>query len=547
MNATAAAQPPVPGRSLVASRAGVVATSQPLASVIGAQVLQQGGSAVDAAIAANAAVGVMEPTGNGLGGDLFAIVYEAETDELHGLNASGWAPAGLTREGARAAGHERMPERGALSVTVPGVVAGWEALHERFGRVAWGTLLEPAAHHAEAGFPVAEVTAGLWTHSVELLRQHEASRATFLVGGERSPHAGEIFRNPDLAGTLRRIAEHGRGGFYQGRTAEAIVSAVEEHGGVLDLADLFEFRPEWVAPITTTYRGWTVAEIPPQGQGIAALLMLNLMERFPIGEWGFHSSDALHLMIEAKKLAYADMLRYTADMRFARVPVRELLSRELAAERAALIDMRRAAGDVRPSSIPGYTDAAADTIYLAVADAAGNVVSLIQSNYMGFGSGIVPRGTGFMLQNRGSLFSLEAGSPNVLEPRKRPLHTIIPGFMRKGEVKIGFGIMGGWNQAQAHAQFVSNVVDHELTIQQALEAGRFTKPTFSGLDVLVEEQVPRAARDDLSARGHELTVHPPRTPSFGYGQAVMVNGEGVQLGASDPRHDGAAVPQVTRP
>jgi gamma-glutamyltranspeptidase / glutathione hydrolase len=536
----------LPGRSIVSSRDGVVATSQPLASSIGARVLERGGSAVDAAIAANAAVGVTEPTGSGLGGDLFVLFHEAATGRLHGLNASGWAPAALSAGRLRAGGLERMPERGAHSVTVPGVVAGWTALHERFGRLPLAGLLAPAIAQAEAGFPVAEVTAGLWAGSVEMLAAEPESARTFLLEGGRAPRPGETFRNPALARSLRRIADHGGAGFYRGETADAIVRALRERGGAMDAVDLAEFEPEWVEPITAEYRGWTVAEIPPQGQGIAALMMLQLMERHPLGEWGLHSADALHLMIEAKKVGYADMLRYTADPRFARVPTAELLSPVLAAGRAARIDPRRAAGDVRPSRITGYTDAHADTIYLCAADREGNVASLIQSNYMGFGSGIVPEGAGFMLQNRGSLFSLEPGSPNVLEPRKRPLHTIIPGFMQRGEVRIGFGIMGGWNQAQAHAQFVSNVVDHGLTVQQALEAGRFTKPTFAGYDVLVESLVPEAARAELEARGHELTVHPPRTAHFGFGQAVMVDAAGVAHGASDPRHDGAAVPAAAR-
>lgn len=538
---------PLVGRSAVASRYGVVASSQPLASAVGARVLEAGGSAVDAAIAANAAVGVMEPTGSGLGGDLFALVHEPGPDRLHGLNASGWAPAGLTPERLRAAGLDRMPERGALSVTVPGAVAGWWSLHERFGRLPWAALLEPAAAHAEAGFPVMPVTAGLWAQALPLLREHAGAAETFLVDGRRAPRPGEPFRNPALAATVRRLAEHGRDGFYRGALAESIAAEVRAGGGVMDAADLADFEPEWVEPISTEYRGWTVSEIPPQGQGIAALMMLRLMACYPLREWGLHAADALHVMIEAKKLAYADMLRYVGDPRFAEVPVAALLDGAHAAARARGIDMARAADDVRPSAIPGYTDGHSETIYLCAADAQGTVVSLIQSNYMGFGSGLVPRGAGFMLQNRGSLFSLEPGSPNLLEPRKRPLHTIIPGFMQKGEVRIGFGIMGGWNQAQAHAQFVSAVVDHGLDVQEALEMGRFTKPTFAGRDVLVESLVPEGARKVLAARGHRLEVHPPRTAHFGFGQAVMIDAAGVRFGASDPRHDGAAVPQATVP
>jgi len=309
-------------------------------------------------------------------------------------------------------------------------------------------------------------------------------------------------------------------------------------------ADLVEFEPEWVEPISTTYRGWHVYELPPSTQGIAALIMLNLMEGFPLGEYGFHSASALHVMIEAKKLAYADMLRYVGDPRLARVPVAALLDKGLAAQRARLIDAARAARHVEPSVLDRVTTpVGGDTIYLCAIDRQGTIVSLIQSVFEGFGSAIVPRGTGFSLQNRGALFSLDPASPNVLAPRKRPLHTIIPAFMEKGETRIGFGIMGGFNQAQAHAQFVANVVDYGLDIQQALEAGRFTKPTFDGADVKIEALVPQSVRDELGRLGHEVTTIPPRTNTFGHGQAVMSDGSGVHFGASEPRHDGAAIPE----
>jgi gamma-glutamyltranspeptidase/glutathione hydrolase len=311
-------------------------------------------------------------------------------------------------------------------------------------------------------------------------------------------------------------------------------------------ADLRDFAPEWVDPISTTYRGWTVYELPPNTQGIAALMMLDLMESAPLARYGFHSADALHTMIEAKKLAYADMLRWVGDPRFAALPVDLLLEKARAARRASAIDMQRAAAGVEPDRLPGLTTGAGgDTVYLSAIDRDGNIVSLIQSIFGGFGSGLVAPGTGFALQNRGALFTLEPGHPNELAPGKRPLHTIIPGFMRKGDVRIGFGIMGGFNQAQAHAQFVANVVDFDLDIQQALEAGRFTKPTFAGLDVSVEATIPEASRRGLAARGHEVITVPPRTHVFGYGQAVMSNGSGVHFGASEPRHDGAAIPEPT--
>jgi gamma-glutamyltranspeptidase/glutathione hydrolase len=537
---------PVPGRSMVATRYGIVASSQPLASQAAAQVLARGGHAVDAAIAANAAIGVMEPTGNGIGGDLFAIVFEAETGDVHGLNASGWAPAGSTPEVLAERGIEEMPRRGIHTVTVPGAVGGWAALHARFGALAFQEVLAPAIHFARNGLPVAEVTARLWSLSQDFLAADPNSAETFLIDGETPGH-GQIFRNPDLAATLERIARDGRDGFYRGPTAEAIVAESDRRGGTMTLTDLSEYEPEWVVPLSTTYRGWTVYELPPNGQGIAALIMLNLMERFPMAEWGLHSPRAMHAMIEAKKLAYADMITYVGDPRFGEIPMRAMTDKRHAADRAGLIDMDRAACTIEPSSFPGVTDRPdGETIYLTVIDGAGNIVSLIQSNYSGFGSGVVPEGMGFMLQNRGALFTLESGHPNVLAPRKRPLHTIIPAFMQNGEDRIGFGIMGGWNQAQAHAQFVSNIVDHGLTIQEALEAGRFTKGTFEGCDVSVEALVPPATRRALEALGHQVEVVPPRTPTFGYGQAVLSR-DGIHYGASEPRHDGAAIPEPPPP
>ncbi len=533
---------PIPGRSVAASQHGVAASSQPLAAQAAVQILARGGNAVDAAIAANAVQGLMEPCSNGIGGDLFAIVYLAADDSLHGVNASGWAPSALTPELLAGRGIQgEMPPAGPFSVTVPGAVAGWTALHDRFGKLPLETDLALAIWYAENGFPVMEVTAALWAAAGQGLSGE--SKATFLVRGQ-PPAAGEVFRNPGLARSLRRIADSGRRGFYEGATAKAIVEVVREHGGVMEPADLAEFEAEWVAPLRIRYRGWTVAELPPNGQGIAALSMLRILEQFPLGEWGFHSARTLHAMIEAKKLAYADLLRYVGDPRVGRVPVEELLSDANAQERARRIDHRLAATRVEPSHVPGVTTArGGDTIYLAVADADGNIVSLIQSNYHGFGSGLTPKGCGFPLQSRGSLFTLQPGHPNTLGGRRRPLHTIIPAFMQKGDVSIGFGIMGAWNQAQAHAQFVVNVADFGMNIQQALEAGRFTKPTFEGRDVEIESAVPEAVRGDLARLGHEVHVHPPRTPTFGYGQAVLVDRRtGVKFGASDPRHDGQAIP-----
>jgi len=436
-----------------------------------------------------------------------------------------------------------LPYRGVYTVPVPGAVAGWTALHQRFGRLPLATDLAPAIWYAEHGFPVMEVTAELWSHSVQMLADDPESRSTFLIGG-KSPRAGETFRNPNLARSLRRIAEQGSDGFYKGPTAQAIVAVVRERGGVMTSEDLAELKPEWVEPIQTTYRGWKVSELPPNGQGIAALEMLNILEQFPIREWGFHSPRTLHAMIEAKKLAYADLLRYIGDPRFSRIPVQQLLSKENAAARARLIDPKKAACHVEPSQLPGITASrGSDTIYLTVVDGEGNIVSLIQSNYAGFGSGLTPAGAGFMLQNRGNLFTLRPGQPNTIAGRKRPLHTIIPAFMQKDDLRIGFGIMGGWNQSQAHAQFVVDIADFGMTLQQALEAGRFTKGTFEGCDVEIESSVPQQARDELASLGHQLQVHPLRTPNFGYGQAVLYDRKSsVKLGASDPRHDGQAIP-----
>ena len=535
---------PVVGRSVVTTEYGIVAASQPLAARAGVQILERGGNAIDAAIAANATIGLMEPTGNGIGGDLFAIVYWAKTGELLGLNSSGFSPSGLTVELLASKGIEEMPHRGIYSVTVPGVVAGWDALRSRLGNLPFSEILAPAIHYAENGFPLSEVIARGWARSQEMLASHANSKETYLIDG-RPPRAGEVFRNPDLAASLRRIAEKGRDGYYKGKTAEAILALSAETGGVFTASDLEEFEPEWAAPIETSYRGWKVYEIGPNTQGIAALMMLNLMERFPMSEYGFHSADALHVMIEAKKLAYADMLHYVGDPRFSSVPVREMLDKTHATERAKLIDQAKAHCSVTPSELRSITDAeGGDTIYMSVIDKDGNIVSLIQSNYSGFGSGLVPKGAGFMLHNRGALFTMEPDRPNTLGPRKRPLHTIIPAFMEKDGVRIGFGIMGGWNQAQAHAQFVANIADFGLTLQEALEAGRFTKGSFDGCDLNMEALVPESVRAELAKRGHVIEVAAPRSGTFGFGQAVMSNPEGVHFGASEPRHDGAAIPEA---
>jgi len=528
------------GRSMVVSRHGIVASEHPLASQAGAQALAEGGNAVDAAIAANAVMGVVAPMTCGLGGDLFAIVYEGKPGRLHGLNASGWAPAGLTIEHLHGRGLTNMPQRGVDSVTVPGAVAGWDALARKLGRRPLSRLLAPAIQIASEGFPVTEIVAGYWKGGEALLKGDPDAARTFLPGG-RAPALGEVFRNPDLAWSLRQVARTGRRAFYEGDVAARLLACSTSHGGTLTAADLREFREEWVVPISTTYRDWTVYEIPPQGQGIAVLEMLNLMETFPLGAWGRDDARTWHVMIEAKKLAYADLLRYVADPRFHAVPAAGMLDKAYAGERAKAIEPGHAAAQGPPGEPPGH---GGDTTYLCAVDAEGNMVSLIQSNYGGFGSGLVAPGTGFGLQNRGGLFSLDPAHPNALRPRQRPLHTIIPGFMTRGDQRIAFGIMGGWNQAQAHAQFVANIADHGLNLQAALEAPRFTKMTFDGTDVQIESRVPAAVIEGLSSRGHELRVIEAFRDPVGGGQAVWRDTtRGVNYGASDPRKDGAAVPE----
>jgi gamma-glutamyltranspeptidase/glutathione hydrolase len=530
----------VQARSVVMSGLGVVASEHPLASQAGATLLARGAHAVDAAIAANAVMGVVAPMMNGVGGDLFAIVYEAASGQVHGLNASGWAPAGLTLELLWANDIDGMPQSGIHSVTVPGAVSGWAALRDRFGRKPLSEILAAAIHHAEAGFPVSELTACEWAGGVPVLRGDGSASKTFLRGG-RPPRAGEIFCNRDLAWTYRQIAAYGASTLSDGEVGRRLLMCSAQHGGTLAASDLAEFEAEWVEPISTTYRGWHIYELPPNGQGLAALMMLNVLENFPIGEFGPNSVDGLHTMIEVKKLAYADLSRSVADPRFQSVPVAGMLFKDYAAERASLIDPERA----RDGGLPGaIASSGGDTTYLSVVDRDGNMVSLIQSNFANFGSGLVPEGTGFVLQNRGGLFSADPTHPNALAPRKRPLHTIIPGFMQRDEVAVAFGVMGGWNQAQAHAQFVSNVVDHGMNIQAALETPRFTKLTFAGRDVLVESRIPLDVRAGLASKGHEVEVAGHFSSMVGGGQSVMRDrAMRVNYGASDPRKDGAAVPE----
>jgi gamma-glutamyltranspeptidase / glutathione hydrolase len=528
-------------RSVVHTNRGIVAASQTLAAQAGSEILRRGGSAADAAIAANAALGVVEPMMNGIGGDLFVLLREAKSGRVVALNASGPAPAGLTVERLRAAGHTKMPDTGIDSVTVPGCVAGWAALHRRYGRLPWADLFQPAIYYAEKGFPVTEIIARQWATSVKKLEGDADGAAAYLPGGA-APAEGDVFRNPDLAKALRLIAAEGPAAFYQGAIANAFIAKSAQLGGTLTMQDLAAFEPEWVEPISTTYRGWRVWEIPPNSQGIAALAMLNIMERFELGKLSPVAAPLLHLEIEAQKLAYADLARYVADPRTNPAPVAQMLDKDYAARRAALIRPTRAACDVAPGEFPLPSDG--DTIYLSAADEEGNLVSLIQSIFLSFGSGIGVPGYGFHMHNRAGLFTLEEGHPNAPAPGKRPFHTIIPALMEKDERHIAFGIMGGLNQAQAHAQFVSRIVDHGMNLQEALEAPRFTRRVVGGCEVAIEDRVAPAEIRTLERWKHVVQRTGAYSNDMGGGQAVEWNSRsGVKSGASSPRKDGAAIPQ----
>jgi gamma-glutamyltranspeptidase / glutathione hydrolase len=529
-------------RSMVISQNGIVASESPLASQAGVRTLESGGNAVDAAIATNATMGVVAPMMNGVGGDLFAIVYDAKANKLYGLNASGWAPKALTIDALHKQGVRNMPQEGVNTITVPGAVEGWQKLADKFGRKKLSDDLAPAIQIAKNGYPITEWVALYWAESIDYLRGDSEATKVYLPN-DHAPKTGEIFRNPDLAWSLQQVAEHGRDAYYKGEISKRILDTVKRHGGVMTAQDLAEFSAEWVEPISTTYRDWTVYEIPPNGQGLSALLMLNIMETFPFGQkdWGFGSTNALHTMIEAKKLAYADLIKYIGDPRGQDLPMKTLLSKDHTADRAKLIDPDHANCEVPTGTLPG----AGDTTYLTVVDRDGNMVSLIQSNFAGFGSGIVASGTGFALQNRGALFNLDLNSPNGLAGHKRPIHTIIPGFAQKGDTRVAFGIMGGWNQSQAHAQFIANLVDYKMNIQAALEAPRFTKHTFEGCDVQMENRISSKVREELTAKGHKIQVMGMFSSVVGGGQAVMRDfASGVNYGASDPRKDGQAIAEL---
>jgi gamma-glutamyltranspeptidase / glutathione hydrolase len=527
------------GRSMVVSDRGIVATSHVLASQAGAQILARGGSAIDAAIAANAVLGVTEPMMNGIGGDLFLIYWDAKSGKLHGLNASGWAPRGLSIDFLKKQGITAMPQDGIHSVTVPGAVEGWSEAHKRFGKLLWKEIFGPAIYYAEHGYPVPEFIHGYWAGSIEKLKQTPEAQRIYLPHGE-PPEIGEMFTNPDLAKALFLIADKGRDAFYKGEIAKAILKTSAALGGTMHADDLADFSAEWVEPLSIDYRGWKIYELPPNGQGMAALEMLNIMATQPPSKGGPQGSVELHKKIEAMKLAYSDLYRYNADPRFAKVPIRGLLSKDYAEQRAALINPDKA----NCAPVNG-NPTKSDTTYLAAVDKDGNVASLIQSNYESFGSGVVVAGMGFVLQDRGGLFTLDPNHPNALAPRKRPFHTIIPAFMEKDDIHIGFGIMGGSNQPLAHAQFVSNVVDYGMNVQAAVEAPRFTiRGESLNCEFAIESRVKPEVLDELRRKGHNLYVRQEYSSWMGRGQAVLHNSKThVNFAGSDPRADGAAVPE----
>jgi gamma-glutamyltranspeptidase/glutathione hydrolase len=525
---------------MVITKRGIVATAQTLASQAGAQILARGGSAVDAAIAANAVLSVVEPMMNGPGGDLFALIWEAKTGKLTGINASGWAPRKLTIEYLQKQGHSSMPASGIHTVTVPGCVEGWERLHKRFGKLPWKDLFQPAIYYAENGFPVTELIQWDWDNAASKLRDDENARRVFLPHGS-APRVGEIFRNPELAHAFRLIAELGAAAFYGGPIGEAVLKTSNRLGGVMTAEDLREYKSEWVQPISTQYRDWKVYQLPPNGQGIGTLEMLNIMENFPLGDYSQTSTAALHVEMEAQKLATQDLKRYVGDPRSSIIPVEGLLSKEYARQRAQGIDPRKANCDAGPGDPPAGHG---NTTYLSVVDKDGNIASWIQSISDIFGSGIGVDGMGFLLHDRGGAFVLDPQHPNALGPHKRPFHTIIPGFLEHGTQHVGFGIMRGMNQAQAQAQFVSNMVDHGMNLQLALEAPRFTKPTLGGCDLYIENRVSESVRDELTRLGHHLTVVGDYSGWMGGGQAVLHDSATkVNYAGSSPRKDGAAIPE----
>ena len=520
------------GRSPILATRGMVATSQPLAAAAGLRVLQEGGNAIDAAIATAAVLNVVEPMMAGIGGDLFALVYDVDSQKLYGLNATGRAGALASAQKLRERGFERIPYDDILAVTVPGALDGWELLQSRFGSRPLAELLDPAIFYAESGFPVSEIIATDWELSVPKLARHPDSASTYLVDG-RAPRHGEIFKSPDLGRTFRLIAENGPDVFYRGELARRIVDFVQAEGGFLTSEDLANHHGDWVEPISTPYRGATVYQIPPNSQGFVALEMLNILEGFDLSKLGHNSAEYFHRMIEAKKLAFADRDRYLADPEKVRVPLEKLISKEYAAERRRLIDSERAATEVAPGIIDST-----ETVYLTVVDEKRNVVSFIYSVFDDFGSGRVVPGTGIALQNRGAGFSLEPGHPNEMAPGKRALHTNMPGMVFKnGKPWISYGVMGGDMQPQGHAQVLSSIIDFGMNVQQAGEAPRFRH--FSEGAVAFESGVDIDVLQALIQKGHRPMT---RMAVYGGYQAIEIDWEnGVLIGGSDPRKDGCAL------
>ncbi len=532
-------------RSEVFAQHGMVATSQPLATQIGLDILKRGGNAIDAAIAANAALGLMEPTGNGMGGDLFAIVWDAKSGKLHGYNGSGRAPQSLSLQWFKDNGYTKVPPYGPLPVTTPGTVDGWFALHGRFGKLPMKDVLAPAIGYAREGFPVSELIAWYWNLSVPRLSKFPGFSEQFTIDG-RAPAKGEIWKNPHLANTLETLARGGRDAFYKGAIARTIADYIKSQGGFLSAADLAAHKGEWVEPVSTNYRGYDVWELPPNGQGIAALQMLNILEGYDLKGYGFGSPEHIHLFVEAKKLAFADRAKFYADADFVKVPVARLISKEYAAERRKLISMDKAANAVAP----GDFKLDGDTIYLTTADQWGNMVSLIQSNYRGMGSGMAPPGLGFILQDRGEMFVLKEGHANTFAPGKRPFHTIIPAFITKdGKPWLSFGVMGGDTQPQAHALIVSNLVDFGMSLQEAGDAPRIlhdgsTSPEgqvsemTDGGAIQLETGFDYASIRALMRLGHKVEF--ANGPYGGYQAIGWDEKNKVYIGASEGRKDGQA-------
>ena len=528
-------------RSEVIAQQGMAATSQPLATQVALDILKAGGNAIDAAIAANAMLGLVEPTGAGIGGDLFAIVWDAKTQKLYGLNASGRSPLALEKAEFARQGLTKIPAFGPLPVSVPGAVDGWFTLHEKFGHLPMQNILTPAINYARKGFPVTELIAYYWEMNNQRIGHYPGFSETFLLNG-KAPQKGDIFRNPHLASTYEKLATGGAKAFYQGDIAHTIAAYMKEQGGFLSYADLAAHTSTWVTPVSSNYRGYDVWELPPNGQGIAALQILNMMEHFDVAGMGFGSAQYIHTFVEAKKLAFADRARFYADPAFNDIPVAQLIAKPYAQQRAALIDHKQAAQRVDAGLNEG------DTVYLTVADSQGNMVSLIQSNYRGMGSGMTPPGLGFVLQNRGELFTLQAGHFNEYAPGKRPFHTIIPAFItRNGQPWVSFGVMGGATQPQMHAQIVMNLIDFDMNLQEAGDAPRMLHSGSSspigemmtqGGQVHLEQGVTMQVQRDLMERGHTLQ---PAVGIYGGYQAIMYDAQRkVYIGASESRKDGQA-------